>query len=259
MVGSYQTSRIGTGNNFSSRMNTENDVVRTESMTLAGLARPDRIGGVRQGRCAPGHRDVLDRAGGQGAGRRPDAVRARPERAGRAVQRRGSGPHRRAERRRAGDAAGGRRGVGGAGAAASAHGGRARLDGTGDGRRSRDRCRYAFDAPLLQRVRHRSGAGRPLLQPVRRAARLLDSTETGSTVRAPSRRRHPRRRAAPTGRVRSASRAFRRASRGPAGSASRPPARTPSPRRCSPSARGRRTPRRSAPCRPSPGRRARAP
>jgi len=34
MVGSYQSSRIGTGNNFSSRMNTENDVVRTESMTL---------------------------------------------------------------------------------------------------------------------------------------------------------------------------------------------------------------------------------
>ena len=34
MVGSYQTSRIGTGNNFSSRLNTENDVVRTEAMTL---------------------------------------------------------------------------------------------------------------------------------------------------------------------------------------------------------------------------------
>ena len=34
MVGSYQTSRIGTGNNFSSRMNTENNVVRTEAMTL---------------------------------------------------------------------------------------------------------------------------------------------------------------------------------------------------------------------------------
>ena len=34
MVGSWQTSRIGTGNNFSSRMNTENNVVRTESMTL---------------------------------------------------------------------------------------------------------------------------------------------------------------------------------------------------------------------------------
>jgi hypothetical protein len=34
MIGSYQTSRIGTGNNFSSRMNTENDVVRTEAMTL---------------------------------------------------------------------------------------------------------------------------------------------------------------------------------------------------------------------------------
>jgi zinc-ribbon domain len=34
MVGTYQTSRIGTGNNFSSRMNTENDVIRTESMTL---------------------------------------------------------------------------------------------------------------------------------------------------------------------------------------------------------------------------------
>ncbi|HEX6705182.1 MAG TPA: zinc ribbon domain-containing protein [Albitalea sp.] len=33
-IGSYQTSRIGTGNNFSSRMNTENDVVRTEAMTL---------------------------------------------------------------------------------------------------------------------------------------------------------------------------------------------------------------------------------
>jgi predicted 3-demethylubiquinone-9 3-methyltransferase (glyoxalase superfamily) len=34
MVGSWQTSRIGTGNNFSSRMNTENNVVRTEAMTL---------------------------------------------------------------------------------------------------------------------------------------------------------------------------------------------------------------------------------
>lgn len=34
MIGNYQTSRIGTGNQFSSRMNTENDVVRTESMTL---------------------------------------------------------------------------------------------------------------------------------------------------------------------------------------------------------------------------------
>jgi hypothetical protein len=34
MIGSYQTSRIGTGNQFSSRMNTENDIVRTEAMTL---------------------------------------------------------------------------------------------------------------------------------------------------------------------------------------------------------------------------------
>ena len=34
MVGTYQTSRIGTGNNFNSRMNTENDVIRTEAMTL---------------------------------------------------------------------------------------------------------------------------------------------------------------------------------------------------------------------------------
>ncbi|HKX43035.1 MAG TPA: zinc ribbon domain-containing protein [Burkholderiaceae bacterium] len=34
MVGSYQTSRIGTGQNFASRLNTENDVVRTEAMTL---------------------------------------------------------------------------------------------------------------------------------------------------------------------------------------------------------------------------------
>jgi len=34
MVGSYQTSRIGTGQNFTSRLNTENDVVRTEAMTL---------------------------------------------------------------------------------------------------------------------------------------------------------------------------------------------------------------------------------
>jgi hypothetical protein len=33
-VGSYQTSRIGTGNQFTSGMNTQNDVVRTESMTL---------------------------------------------------------------------------------------------------------------------------------------------------------------------------------------------------------------------------------
>ncbi len=34
MVGNYQTSRIGTGNNFSSRVNTENSVIRTEAMTL---------------------------------------------------------------------------------------------------------------------------------------------------------------------------------------------------------------------------------
>ena len=34
MVGNYQRSRIGTGNNFSSRMTSENDVVRTEAMTL---------------------------------------------------------------------------------------------------------------------------------------------------------------------------------------------------------------------------------
>ena len=34
MIGSWQTSRIGTGNNFASRMNTENNVVRTEAMTL---------------------------------------------------------------------------------------------------------------------------------------------------------------------------------------------------------------------------------
>ncbi len=34
MAGSWQTSRIDTGNNFSSRMNTENHVVRTEAMTL---------------------------------------------------------------------------------------------------------------------------------------------------------------------------------------------------------------------------------
>lgn len=34
MVGSYQTSRIGTGNPFTSRMSTENNVVRTEAMTL---------------------------------------------------------------------------------------------------------------------------------------------------------------------------------------------------------------------------------
>ncbi|MEP7302347.1 MAG: hypothetical protein ABI699_12530 [Caldimonas sp.] len=33
-IGSWQTSRIGTGNNFSSRVNTENSVVRTEAMTL---------------------------------------------------------------------------------------------------------------------------------------------------------------------------------------------------------------------------------
>lgn len=34
MAGNYQTSRIGTGNNFSSRLNTENNIVRTEAMTL---------------------------------------------------------------------------------------------------------------------------------------------------------------------------------------------------------------------------------
>lgn len=34
VIGNYQTSRIGTGNQFTSRMNTQNDVVRTESMTL---------------------------------------------------------------------------------------------------------------------------------------------------------------------------------------------------------------------------------
>ncbi len=34
LIGNYQTSRIGTGNQFTSRMNTENDVVRTEAATL---------------------------------------------------------------------------------------------------------------------------------------------------------------------------------------------------------------------------------
>lgn len=34
VMGNYQTSRIGTGNQLTSRMNTQNDVVRTESMTL---------------------------------------------------------------------------------------------------------------------------------------------------------------------------------------------------------------------------------
>jgi hypothetical protein len=34
LVGSWQTSRIGTGNAFTTRMSTENDIVRTESMTL---------------------------------------------------------------------------------------------------------------------------------------------------------------------------------------------------------------------------------
>jgi len=34
LIGNYQTSRIGTGNQFSSRMNTQNDVVRVEAMTL---------------------------------------------------------------------------------------------------------------------------------------------------------------------------------------------------------------------------------
>jgi len=34
MMGNYQTSRIGTGNQFSSRMNTDNQVVRIEAMTL---------------------------------------------------------------------------------------------------------------------------------------------------------------------------------------------------------------------------------
>ena len=34
MMGNWQTSRIGTGNNFSSRVNTENSVVRSEAMTL---------------------------------------------------------------------------------------------------------------------------------------------------------------------------------------------------------------------------------
>jgi hypothetical protein len=34
IIGNYQTSRIGTGNQFTSRMSTENDVVRTEAATL---------------------------------------------------------------------------------------------------------------------------------------------------------------------------------------------------------------------------------
>ncbi|HJV94533.1 MAG TPA: hypothetical protein VJ608_00795, partial [Albitalea sp.] len=34
MIGNYQTSRIGTGNTFTSRLNTQNDIVRTEAMTL---------------------------------------------------------------------------------------------------------------------------------------------------------------------------------------------------------------------------------
>jgi hypothetical protein len=34
MIGNYQTSRIGTGNQFTSRMNSENEIVRVEAMTL---------------------------------------------------------------------------------------------------------------------------------------------------------------------------------------------------------------------------------
>ena len=34
VIGNYQTSRIGTGNQFTSRLNTENDVLRTEAATL---------------------------------------------------------------------------------------------------------------------------------------------------------------------------------------------------------------------------------
>jgi hypothetical protein len=34
LIGNYQTSRIGTGNQFTSRLNTQNDVVRVEAMTL---------------------------------------------------------------------------------------------------------------------------------------------------------------------------------------------------------------------------------
>jgi len=34
MAGSWQTSRVGTGNHLTSRLNTQNDVVRTEAMTL---------------------------------------------------------------------------------------------------------------------------------------------------------------------------------------------------------------------------------
>jgi hypothetical protein len=34
MAGNWQTSRVGTGNSFTSRLNTQNDVVRTEAMTL---------------------------------------------------------------------------------------------------------------------------------------------------------------------------------------------------------------------------------
>ena len=123
MMGNWQTSRIGTGNNFTSRVNTENSVVRTEAMTLARLAGADRIGGVRQGRRAPGDGDVLDRAGGPGAGRRAGRVRPRPEHPGGAVQRRGRAPDRRPRRRRAGDAGRDRRaaGLGGADRAAAVH------------------------------------------------------------------------------------------------------------------------------------------
>ena len=103
MVGSWQTSRIGTGNNFTSRMNTENNVVRTEAMTLrVWRARIESVVfGKDEARQVTAMFSTEQEAKALAA--RADAVRAQPERAGRAVQRRGREAHRRAQRRRAGD------------------------------------------------------------------------------------------------------------------------------------------------------------
>ena len=183
MVGSWQTSRIGTGNNFTSRMNTENNVVRTEAMTLrVWRARIESVVfGKDDARQVTAMFSTEQEAKALAA--ELAAVRAQPERPGRAVQRRGRDADRRAQRRRAGDGRDRRaaRGLGGADAPRAVHrrrasGGRLRQPPATPAARAR-----APRERFCSALRHR-GAGRgAVLRQLRGAA-----AATGLSARHPA-------------------------------------------------------------------------
>ena len=171
LLGTWQSSRIGTGNQLNSRLQTENDVVRVEAMTLR-IWRA-RVESVVFGK--DGQRQVTAMyATSQEAARLADdleAFAAPPERVRRAARGRGPASHRRAA---------GHRGAAGRPAPARARGrarGRARRAArdvrarsradwaSGHGARSSARfctacgTRAAARREVLQRLRHRAAGG----------------------------------------------------------------------------------------------------